>query len=218
MLDILLEYIKKIFKKISFRTWAEIIIGGVLLITSVTFIKNYKKSQEELLVSENNNMAYQTQLEFVQNELIEFQFTVEQLECFNDSISLKLKDAIKENKIKEKKIKELQYMLSDFEKKDTIKLTDTIFKDPDFTLDTNIGDKWMSTNLHMKYPNEISLSTSVRSEKSVIIHNEKVTVDPPKKFFLCRWFQKKKLVTKVTVNETNPYIKNEQNVFINTEK
>ena len=99
------------------------------------------------------------------------------------------------------------------QKKDTIKLIDTIFKEPDFVLDTLVGDKWISTNLHMAYPNTVALEPKVVSEKTVVMYVNKETVEPPKKFFLCRWFQKKHTVVKAVVKENNPYVTNQENVF-----
>jgi hypothetical protein len=45
------------------------------------------------------------------------------------------------------KIKEYVYI------KDTLKVMDTIFKEPNFSLDTCLGDRWYSNCLHLEYPN-----------------------------------------------------------------
>jgi hypothetical protein len=45
------------------------------------------------------------------------------------------------------KIKERIYIVN------TLKSTDTIFKEPDFSLDTCLGDKWYTNCLHLAYPN-----------------------------------------------------------------
>jgi hypothetical protein len=52
------------------------------------------------------------------------------------------------------------------------------------------------------------------SEKAVVVSTKRETVDPPKKFFLCRWFQKKHTVVKVVVKENNPHVIDQENVFI----
>lgn len=212
------EFIINLLKKIPKRTVVEIIVGAALLLTMLTFLHKYNHAQEQLVVSANNNAAYQMQLENAETSLIQYQFTVDQLNHFNDSVSNKLKDAIRESGVKEKKIQELQYMLSHFEKHDTVKLTDTIFREPDFAFDTTIGDEWINTMIHMEYPSTIQTRTSVKSEKNVIIHTEKETLNPPAKFFLCRWFQRKVRRVRVEVQENNPYITSTQSVFIKTEK
>lgn len=44
--------------------------------------------------------------------------------------------------------------------------------------------------------------------------NSRVTIDPPKKFFLCRWFQKKHTVVEVNVIQDNPYCTNRNEKFV----
>jgi hypothetical protein len=45
------------------------------------------------------------------------------------------------------KIKEKVYIT------DTLRFTDTIFKEVNFKLDTCLGDKWYTNCLHLEYPN-----------------------------------------------------------------
>lgn len=209
-----LLFIKELLKKVSLRTWIEIIIGLILVISLLVFVKKYNKASDSLAISQNNNTAYQAELEGAKDNIIQFQFSMEQLNYFSDSITNKLRQSIKDNNIKDKKIQELQYLLSHYQRTDTIKIFDTIFKEPDFVMDTTIGDEWMSTNLHLAYPNTICIDSKAKSEKILIFHSEKKTVDPPKKFFLCRWFQKKVTVVEVTVQENNKYIVSDTNRFI----
>lgn len=216
-MSVIIEIILNFLKKVSLRTWIEIIVGLGLLIGLCCYYNSYKNTKKELVKTENNNKAYQARLEGASNQIIQFQFTVDQLKYFNDSISVKLTNTMKELNISEKNLKEANYMLSNFSKTDTIYCTDTIFKETDFVLDTVIGDKWINTNLFLKYPNEIRTNTRAMSEKEVFVYSKKETVDPPKKFFLCRWFQKKHTVTEVRIKENNPYIESEQNVFIKTD-
>lgn len=213
IIDILWNFLKKI----SLRIWLEIIIGAVLLIGLCCYYNSYKTTKNELEITENNNKAYQARLESASNEIIQFKFTVEQLKYFNDSISVKLVNTMKELKISEKNLREANYMLSHFSRTDTVYCTDTIFKEPDFVLDTTVGDEWMNTKLYLEYPNKIGVKSKAKSEKEVFIYTKKETVDPPKKFFLCRWFQKKHTVTEVKIKENNPNIESEQNVFIKTD-
>lgn len=142
-----------------------------------------------------------------------FKVTIEQLEYYNDSITQKLIETKDKLGIKDKEIKQLQYLATTFKKTDTIYLSDTIFKEPEFKLDTVVGDEWVNTRILLEYPNLIGVEPEVKSEKVVAISTTKETVDPPKKFFLCRWFQKKHTVIKVVVDEKNQHIKSQENVF-----
>lgn len=206
--------IKTFFNKIFSKErliWLIIIIILCGIIWALSSSKNEYKDNYYIAVE--NTKAYQQQLTNTQKEIIAFKFTIEQLQYFNDSITNKLLQKQKELDIKDDNIKQMQYIMSEFNTSDTIILSDTIFLQPDFYLDTVLGDKWMNTTLEMKYPNFISIKPTVKSEKSVIVYSEKETVNPPKKFFLCRWFQKKHTVLKIVVEEENPYIINQMNVF-----
>lgn len=119
----------------------------------------------------------------------------------------------KELRIKDKSIAQLQYRLSIAKRVDTLKLRDTIFV-PDFKIDTVIGDKWFSQELHMEYPNTIISSPEITLENYVALNNKKETVKPRKKFFLWRWFQRKQTVTEVEVVEKNIYVKDSISRFV----
>lgn len=56
------------------------------------------------------------------------------------------------------KIKEYVYVT------DSVTVHDTIFKDPEFSLDTILGDEWYLNNIHLQYPNEISSSVAIRTD------------------------------------------------------
>jgi len=184
------------------------------LVTCGIFINRSISLNRQLEVATANEKAFSAQLDKAKGENYVFQLQIDQLELFNDSISAKLRKVQKENGIKDSKIKEFQYMLADYTRTDTVFFTDTIFKEPNFALDTVVGNKWMNTSIQLRYPNSICVQPNVRSEKEVVIYANRETIEPPKKFFLCRWFQKKHTVVKVIVNEENPYIENEQSIFI----
>lgn len=177
------------------------------------FFTQYRSYNEKYDNAMQNNKAYTLQLDKEKAQSNVFKVKVDQLSYYNDSIATLLDVVRKEMKIKDKQLSQLQYLATKLEKKDTVRLTDTIFKESDFRLDTSIGDKWITTNLHMAYPNTVALESKVTSEKSVVLYTNRETIEPPKKFFLCRWFQKKHTVVKAVVKENNPYVANQENVF-----
>jgi len=74
-----------------------------------------------------------------------------------DSLRNELK--IKDSKIKQMgKVKEYIYIT------DSITIYDTIFTNPEFILDTMLGDEWYLNNIHLKYPNEISSSVAIKTD------------------------------------------------------
>ena len=194
-------------------------IGIVILVSllSISVYILYTKNQslkEELSISVSNEKAFIAENSSLKDENRVFKFTVEQLNYYNDSILQKMNEVRNELKIKDKNLKQLQYLLSVSTKKDTVLFTDTVFKDKSLALDTIIGDKWYNIRLGLKYPNLIYTEPTFTSEKYIIVNKKKETVNPPKKFFLFRWFQRKHWVMEVHIKEKNPYIKETNNKFV----
>jgi hypothetical protein len=120
----------------------------------------------------------------------------------------------KELGIKNKKLQALQYIGSTFTKSDTLVLTDTVFKEPGFKLDTLIRDRWYSNHISLSYPSNIYIRPEFVSQKYVVVSSKRETVNPPKKFFLFRWFQKRQTILNIDVVEKNPYVQDEQSKYI----
>ena len=187
-----------------------LILLGILFIT---FSEN-RKLKEDLLLSKNNEKALIVDNNTLSSKNIAYQLTIEQLNYFNDSIINKLDSVRKELKIKDNNIKQLQYILSEVSKKDTIIFSDTIFIDNNLNIDTTLEDKWYTLNLELKYPNIIIVEPTFISEKYVISSYRKETINPPKKCKFLRMFQKKHKVIEVEVIDNNPYIINKKQKFI----
>lgn len=193
-----------------------VVIGiGVMLIASISMlIHNNRELKKDLSTATANIKAYSDENSSLKNNARIFQLTVEQLGYYNDSILQKMDEVRKELKIKDKNLKQIQYLLSESTKRDTVLFTDTIFKDKELALDTLIGDKWYNIRLGLKYPNLIYTEPTFISEKYIITNKRKETINPPKKFFLFRWFQRKHWVMEVHIKEKNPYIKEINNKFV----
>lgn len=187
----------------------------LILSVIITFLSvNNKKLSNKYKVSIENIKAYDAQLSGLEGDNRVLKLTVEQLNYFNDSIIKKMKVVQKELGIKDKRLQQLQYEASHAQRTDTIILKDTLFRDPQLRLDTIVGDKWFKTNLHLEFPSTIALKPEIELERYTFINGKRETVNPPKKFFLFRWFQKKHTVVEVNVREMNPYVKNKTQRFI----
>lgn len=189
-----------------------LIIGAVVmvviigLVTTIAILgKKLSNLEQNYSYASANEKALLLKNDSNKNEIRGLQLTVEQLDYFNDSILSKLKETQANLKIKDKNLKELQYLQTTTSKTDTVRLTDTVFV-KDFCLDTVVGDNWVKTNLELCYPNKIVVAPEVSSEKVIIAHLKKETVNPPKKCWLGRLFQKKHKVIVVEVEEKNPYM------------
>ena len=191
-----------------------VILVSLLSISVYTLYTYNQKLKEETATLISNQKAFIAENSSLKNENRVFKFTIEQLNYYNDSILQKMNDVKKELKIKDKNLKQLQYLLSVSTKKDTVLFTDTIFRDKSLALDTVIGDKWYNIRLGLKYPFYIYTEPTFTSEKYIIVNKKKETVNPPKKFFLFRWFQRKHWVMEVHIKEKNPYIKETNNKFV----
>ena len=191
-----------------------IVLTSLLAVSTYIFYNRNQDLKEEISVSMSNQKAFIAENSSLKEENRVFKFTVEQLNYYNDSILQKMNEVRKELKIKDKDLKQMQYLLSEATKKDTIVFRDTLFREPTLDIDTIIGDKWYNIRLGLKYPNLIYTKPTFTSEKYIIVNKKKETINPPKKFFLFRWFQRKHWVMEVHIKEKNPYIKEINNKFV----
>ena len=190
-----------------------LIILALIAGISYLYTENLRLNHEYKIAAENIK-AYDAQLSGLEGNNRVLKLTVEQLNYFNDSIIKKMKVVQKELGIKDKRLQQLQYEVSHAQRTDTIILPDTLFVNPQLKLDTIVGDKWFKTNLHLEFPSTIALSPEIELERYTFINGKRETVNPPKKFFLFRWFQKKHTVVEVNVREMNPYVKDKTQRFI----
>lgn len=143
-----------------------------------------------------------------------FRLTLGQLEHSRDSIFGELEKARKDLGVKDSRLKALGQVSSRFMKADTIVLTDTLFRDVKANVDTLLSDEWYSVKVRMEYPSTVIMRPEFRSVKNIVVSARRETVDPPRKFFLLRWFQKRHTVLCVDVVEKNPYVKNQGGRFV----
>ena len=186
----------------------------MLAISTYCLYQSNQELQEELYTSISNEKAFMSENSLLKNENLAFKFTIEQLNYYNDSILEKMNSVRKELGVKDKELKQIQYLLSKASKKDTIVFRDTLFREPTLDIDTIVGDDWYNIELGLKYPSTISITPTFISEKYTIVNIKKETINPPKKCWLARLFQKKHKVVEVDVVEKNPYIENKQQRFI----
>ena len=186
----------------------------VLVVIIGAMWQQVKYANDKWEVATANMKAYDAQLAAEGEKNIALQLTVDQLGYFKDSVLQELDNTRKELKIKDKNLKALQAVKSGFTKRDTITMRDTLFKEPTLSIDTLIGDKWYNVRLGLKYPSMIAIQPYFKSEKHIVVSSKKETVNPPKKFFLFRWFQKRHTVLKIDVVEKNPYVEGQSSKYI----
>ena len=191
-----------------------VILVSLLAISTYILYTNNQKLKEEISISMSNQKAFIAENSSLKEENRVFKFTIEQLNHYNDSILQRMNEVKKELKIKDRDLKQMQYLLSEAQKKDTIVFRDTLFREPTLKIDTLLGDRWYQMKLGLRYPSTIITEPKFVSEKYVIVDYKKETINPPKKCAIARWFQKKHKVIEIEVVEKNPYIENKQQRFI----
>lgn len=189
------------------------IIALLGIIYSIGLSRKCIKLNEEISITANNQKTLLGMRDSLNTSNRVLKLTIDQLNYFNDSILNEMNKVRKELKIKDNKLKSLSYINSVIEKRDTIIFNDTIFIE-NIKIDTVIEDRWYSMKLDLEYPNRIITEPSFISEKYIVVSRKKETINPPKKFFISRWFQRKHWVMEVNVVEKNPYIKESNNRFI----
>ena len=192
-----------------------IVIAIIILVPTILYIQN-QKLKEELSYTTVNMKAYDAENSHLKDRILVYQFNINQLNYLKDSILVEMNNVRKELNIKDDNIRRLEYIASTASRTDTIYIreADTVFREPDFHIDTIKQDKWYSLHLKMSYPNKVIVTPSFKSEKYIITHSRRETVKPPKKCAIGRWFQKKHNVLEVEIVEKNPYIINDKQKFV----
>lgn len=180
---------------------------GYLINRTINIEKKWKNAQETV-------KAYEQQFNSSGTKNRAYKLNIDQLKYSKDSIFQELNSIRKELKIKDSKLKSIQYISSDFVKKDTITLKDTIFRDRKIDIDTLLSDEWYSVKVELKYPSTVTIKPEFKSKKYIMVSSKKETVNPPSRFFLFRWFQRKHIVLNIDVIEKNPYVHNENNRYV----
>lgn len=205
----------------QFKTYLQ--IGGIVIVLgmvlTIVYYLNETAKYKELYNKELTNVkAYQSENNDLKNQSIAHIMTIDQLIASKDSTDIALKEALKKLNIKPKNVVSAGSVTSNIEKRDSIVfIHDTLFQSK-VNIDTIIGDKWYKAQVGLHYPSRIDLAVSMQSVKHIIVHNRKETVNPPKKFWLFRIFQKKHTIQEVIVDEENPYIEAGSQRFINVIK
>lgn len=182
-----------------------VILLLIIALISMGFIISRLNSKLEIA---NNN------IKSLQNNKIELLQTVDQLKTDTTRIGQEFNKILDSLNIKPKKVVEYKYLKSKSSRVDTIHLVDTVFVEG-FCLDTIISSgEWYSLNISMSYPGDFIVNPSFTSEKYIISHKKRETVNPPRKFFLFRWFQKKHTIIEIEIIEKNPYIKTEDYKYV----
>lgn len=183
---------------------------AMAIIGLVSKLRSVSKDNDRLY---NNYYAAEAEKDSLSNIAIQYELKIEELKYSNDSVNSIIKQKIDSLNIKYSKVKQVAYIKSQAIVIDTIRTTDTIFRDS-IKLDTIITDAHRTVKVHMEYPNVLGLDIAIPSEKTLIWHTHRYIPRPSKIFFI-RWFQRRKTRVEVEIVESNPYIRQDKSRFIN---
>lgn len=181
-----------------------IAIMVILIITSVISIRRSQVWRDKASEYSSLYSSYMHENSALENKYRVLQMSLDVLRNSKDSIIESMVYTIDSLNLKLKNIKTVEYIKTEITKTDTLSIRDTVFV-PNFKLDTLIYDNWYSLNLNMYYPNTIIVNPKFISDKYIITSYKKETINPPKRFFIARWFQKKHKIVEINVVEKNPY-------------
>ena len=203
----ILVFLKKYKKLIPY-----LLMAGLVLFSYYQY-NSGKQLRSELNISAANVKAYVAENSGLKTDKQVMQLSVSQLKYFKDSITVKMDSVRKVLKVKDSQIKSLQYYKENYLKDDTIRIKDTIFV-KNLKIDTTLQNKYYKLRLQLSYPSTIQTSISFTNEKYIIVEAKKETINPPNKFCVFRWFQKKHTVLKIDVVDSNPYSTVQKQRFI----
>ena len=194
-----------------------LIIEICVVLAAIAAITLYQKQVNNLKTSldyaENNVKAYASLNDSITQNNRVFSLKIEDLTRLNDSLFLEMKSVSDRLKIREDRIRQMQYMMESYNKTDTVVVRDTIFKETGFKLDTMFGDEWGKTRLQLEHPNTIIVGHSYTNKKHVIFASYKEPIKE-RKWFLPRWFTRKRTYVEATVVDENPYVETKETRFI----
>lgn len=166
---------------------------------------NIKSMERGMLLYKDKNNVLHTQT-------IQMQSSIAELEYSKDSVTHALLDSVKRWKISKSTITQIGQIKQEVDNTKTIKYLPGKIIQKDTTYDFSIPP--YTTNTVRLTRDSAVNHLKVEDVLSLAFHDHKETINPPKKFFLFRLFQKKQFVSEVDVVHQNTIIHTTGQKFI----
>ena len=160
-----------------------IVITAIIIALSTTIVimnNRINVLNYEISNAITNIKAYELENSALRDDTIEFKYTIEQLNYSKDSLNYRINELRKDLKIKDNDIRRLEYIISENQKKDSIIIRDTVFRE-NIKIDTTLSDDWSKLQLKLEYPNTIVANYLFKNESLVTTYLKKETINPPHK-------------------------------------
>lgn len=190
------------------------IVIGLLSVAAIQYfsISNLKN---KLKITNNNVSAYKYGIEQWKDKfnrehtkIIEFQETINSINRSKDSVDAILIKTIKDSNIKIKQLDQAGILITSLKAKLVAKPTDQVIyiKDSTTKCQTIRDSSFMSAEVCFTPERVTSVLVGFDNTQSILFVHNKETIQPARKFFLRRWLQKKQVVCKIEIINSNPYI------------
>lgn len=199
-----------------------LILSGIFFFVYQIQQKKINNIRVQLEVARNNEKAYEKGVTIWKDAYnqehatsLAFQETLKSLRSSQDSTTKKIYEVLKSQDVNFKKLERIVYSSTAISTTLERKIEVPIMLDSVMTFDlsneniTNVVDLYLSKDStkiksHIKLENEIYGTFTIRRE----------TVEEPKKFFICRWFQAKHTLIEADLFNSNPLIKTKNQKII----
>lgn len=181
-----------------------IAIGALLYAREAKEERGRWAAEAKAYASEANGMAEQ---------LIAHEMTVRELAASRDRLTMRIDSLRQALGVKRRNMQAAYVRTETLERTDTLRLSDTLFVGTAM-VDTTIADQWYTLRMTLLFPDIVTVTPSFRNELGVVVSKRRETIEPPRRFFLFRLFQKKHDVIVVDVTDGSPYCDVESQRFV----
>lgn len=161
-------------------------------------------------------LVYKDKNSVLHTQSVQMQNTIDELKDSKDSITIALMDSVKRWKIKASSVSMLGRVNQELEKTTVIKYEPGSYTQKDTSYDFSTRP-WIINTVaftHIQATNHLN----VKDTLTMVFADHRETINPPKKFFVLRWFQKKQTIVQADVVHSNPYIHTTGQRFIHVVK
>lgn len=199
---------------------AVILLGVIGVLYNHIQRQNLKISQlaNNLKASEQGTITWKDKYNREHSKVIETRSTLYEFKNSKDSLTNILQKVISDSKIKTKSLQEAGIIITELKAKLITNSTNTttiisndsikcqVIRDSTFLLHI--------VCLDLKQDIIRSIETNINNTQSILFVNHKETINPPRKFFLWKTFQKKQIICNIEVINSNPYLHTTNSKFI----
>lgn len=210
-MSMIYKYLTGIFLVVAMATTIWYLHNEVKALQQTVSMKeiNIKSMERGMLLYTDKNGTLHTQSVQMQESLAE-------LQASKDATTKALTDSIKRWKIKASTVTQAGQIDQSLTKQTVIHYAPGSYTQKDTSYDFST-QPYITNKVYFTHDSATNV-LDIKDTLTAVFHNTRETINPPKKFFLWRWFQRKQDVNQVDIVHANPYIHTTNQKFINVYK